>query len=374
MLGFDRQDNTRIATAVSEIVRNAFEYAGGGKVEFSLEIEGSQQTFVICVADDGAGIKDLPEILNGAYKSATGMGLGITGARRLMDVFTIESAPHLGTVVRLGKKLPKHRKIVDAAGLREIADALAQTAVDDPFEEIQEQNQELLRTLERLNMELEETNRGVVALYAELNQTAQDLRRADLGKTAFLANLSHEFRTPLNSQLALTGILLDSTDGELAGEQETQVRLIRRGTETLLDLVNDLLDLAKIAAGKTIVNPSEFTIEDLFSVLRGMIRPLVSSDRVRLIFDEPIGEIRPLVTDEGKVAQILRNLLSNALKFTVCGEVRVAAEFSSRAPIVIFTVADTGIGVAPENQTSIFEEFAQINNDLQKNHKGTGLG
>lgn len=384
LLGFDRQDNTRIATAVSEIVRNAFDYANGGKVEFALETENSAQTFLICVSDKGGGIRDLEQILNGNYKSATGMGLGITGSRRLMDVFEIESAPNQGTTVRLGKKLSKHQKNVDAARLREIAAALAQTTADDPFEEIQEQNQELLRTLQelrerqedllRLNSELEDTNRGVVALYAELDQTAEDLRRADLGKTAFLANLSHEFRTPLNSQLALTGILLGAVDGELSGEQEKQVRLIRRGTETLLDLVNDLLDLAKIAAGKTVVKPTEFTVEDLFSVLRGMIRPLVGSDQVQLIFDEPIGETRALITDEGKVAQILRNLLSNALKFTVCGEVRVAARFSSCNSTVIFTVADTGIGIAPENQTRIFEEFAQIDNDLQKNYKGTGLG
>ena len=389
LLGFDRQDNTRIATAVSEIVRNAFDYANGGKVEFIVECADAAQTFMICVSDNGGGIKNLPEILSGAYQSATGMGLGITGSRRLMDVFKIESAPNQGTVVRLGKKLPKHAQTVDAVRLREIADALVQTAADDPFEEIQEQNQELLRTLQelrerqedllRLNCELEDTNRGVVALYAELDQTAADLRRADLGKTAFLANLSHELRTPLNSQLALTGILLDSTDGELSGEQEKQVRLIRRGTETLLDLVNDLLDLAKIAAGKTVVKPEEFTITDLFSVLRGMIRPLVNSDQVQLIFDEPTNRINALlVTDEGKVAQILRNLLSNALKFTVCGEVRVAAEFATEfaggKQTVIFTVADTGIGIAPENQTRIFEEFAQIDNGLQKNYKGTGLG
>ena len=137
--------------------------------------------------------------------------------------------------------------------------------------EIRQQNQQILvqmdqlksrqEELERLNQELEDTNRGVVALYAELDERADHLRRADELKSKFLSNMSHEFRTPLNSILALSRLLLDRSDGELTGEQETQVRFIRKAAQNLTELVDDLLDLAKVEAGKTVVVPSEFTVD-----------------------------------------------------------------------------------------------------------------
>jgi DNA-binding response OmpR family regulator/anti-sigma regulatory factor (Ser/Thr protein kinase) len=185
--------------------------------------------------------------------------------------------------------------------------------------------------------------------------------------------MSHEFRTPLNAQLALTRLLLDRLDGDLTTEQEKQVRFIRKAAESLLELVNDLLDLAKIEAGKIEVYPVEFQVSTLFSALRGMLRPLFISEAVELVFEEPV-DIPPLYTDEGKVSQILRNFLSNALKFTQHGEVRIAATLSQDQQTVCFTVTDTGIGIAPEDQARIFEEFTQVAHPLQKRVKGTGLG
>jgi signal transduction histidine kinase len=136
--------------------------------------------------------------------------------------------------------------------------------------------------------------------------------------------MSHEFRTPLNSIMALARLLLDRTDGELVPEQEKQVGFIRKAAEDLTELVNDLLDLAKVEAGRIDVNAIEFEISDLFGALRGMLRPLLVGESVRLVFDEPAG-IPTLYGDEGKVSQILRNFLSNALKFTERGEIRVSA-------------------------------------------------
>src|SRR5262249_1213926 len=153
---------------------------------------------------------------------------------------------------------------------------------------------------ERINHELEDTNRGVVALYAELDEKADHLRRADELKTRFLSNMSHEFRTPVNSILALTRLLLDGVDGALPPEKIKQVTFIRKAADTLLELVNDLLDLAKIEAGKLTVRPAEFDVRDLFSALRGMLRPLLVADPLNLIFEEPT-EIPLLFTDEGKV-------------------------------------------------------------------------
>jgi CheY-like chemotaxis protein/two-component sensor histidine kinase len=210
-------------------------------------------------------------------------------------------------------------------------------------------------------------------LYAELDEKAGHLRRADEMKSRFLSNMSHEFRTPVNAILALSHLLLEHTDGELNGEQTKQVNYIRKSGESLLELVNDLLDLAKIEAGKVAVKPSEFEVANLFSALRGMLRPLLVSNAVNLVFDDPAG-IPLMLTDEGKVSQILRNFISNAIKFTECGEVRVSAALSEDGRSVAFSVADTGIGIAQEDQARIFEEFSQLDNPIQTQVKGTGLG
>jgi signal transduction histidine kinase/CheY-like chemotaxis protein len=383
LLGFEGQDQTRIATAVSEIARNAFTYARGGKVEFAVEGKTAPQIFLIGISDHGPGIPDLGTILDGAYKSPTGMGLGILGARRLMDQFEIHSTPGQGTVVRLKKLLPSTAPLITPARLAQISAELTRQRQDDPFAEIQRQNQELLQALAdlrarqedlvRLNHELEDTNRGVLALYAELDEKADHLRRADILKTRFLSNMSHEFRTPVNSILALSRLLLDRIDGELTAEQDKQIRFIRKGAEALRELIDDLLDIAKIEAGKVVIKSAEFEVHELFSSLRGMLRPLLVSDTVALHFEDPRG-LPPMHTDEYKVSQILRNFLSNALKFTERGEIRVSAELTADKQSVVFSVADTGIGIAPYDQDIIFEEFTQVDNDIQKHVKGTGLG
>jgi signal transduction histidine kinase len=262
-------------------------------------------------------------------------------------------------------------------------DTLTQQRPHDPLTEVQQQNQELLHTLEalrarqddllRLNRALEDTNRGVVALYAELDEQAEHLRRADELKSRFLSNMSHEFRIPVNSILSLTRLLLDHTDGSLTDEQTKQVSYIRTAAEALSELINDLLDLAKIEAGKVTIRSAPFAVSDLFSVLRGMLRPLLVTDSVTLVFDEP-EDLPILNSDEGKVSQILRNFLSNALKFTEWGEIRVSAILTPTGDAVVFAVADTGLGIAPKDQEIIFEEFTLVANPLQQRVKGTGLG
>jgi len=382
LLGFDHQDQTRISTAVSEIARNAFNYAGGGRVEYLLEGRTPPQLFIIKIADSGPGIADLNTILEGRYQSQTGMGLGIIGAQRLMDQFQIDSAPGHGTTIWLKKLLPKRARVISSVELSQIASALIQEHPQDPFQELQHQNQELLTALEeirarqedltRLNRELEDTNRGVVALYAELDEKADYLRRADELKSRFLSNMSHEFRSPLNSILALSGLLLGRTDGDLTAEQAQQVGYVRRAAQDLLELVNDLLDLAKVEAGKVEVKPVEFEAVNLFAALRGMLRPLLLNQSVDLIF-ESVDHLPRMYSDEGKVSQILRNFISNSLKFTERGEIRVSASLD-RDGDVCFTVADTGIGIAPKDLDLIFQDFGQVDHPIQKRVRGTGLG
>jgi signal transduction histidine kinase len=358
LLGFDGNDQTRIATAVSEIARNAFTYGRGGKAEFSV----ADAELKVRVSDSGPGIADVDAILRGSYRSETGMGLGIVGARRLMDGFEIESGKGKGTTVTLTRRLPAGSRSTPQK-LAKISSQLAKAAPSSAMEELQRENREMLRVLDelrgrqeelqRLNAELEDTNRGVVALYAELDEKAERLRRADQMKSRFLSNMSHEFRTPLASIMALSRLLLDQADGTLGAEQQKQVTFIRKSAESLLDMVNDLLDLARVEAGKTVVRPTRFYVSSLFGALRGVLRPIEIDDRVELMFEDA-SALPPLLTDEAKVAQILRNFIANALKFTERGEVRVRARLSEDRKSVIFSVADTGIGISPDHLDVIF--------------------
>jgi signal transduction histidine kinase/CheY-like chemotaxis protein len=381
-LAFDTQDQIRIATAVSEIARNGYSYAGGGRIEFRVEGSSAPQLLTIAVRDRGPGIANLEEILSGRYKSKTGMGLGIIGAKRLLDRVDIETSSS-GTTVSLKKLLPPRSKLFSGPQLADLAQQLMRDPRRTPMEEARQQNFELVTALgdlrkrqdelEMLNRELEDTNRGVVALYAELDEKAEHLRRADDMKTRFLSNMTHEFRTPLNSILALSKLLLDGLDGPLNDEQRKQVVFIRKGADGLSELVNDLLDIAKIEAGKTTIRSKEFAVADLISALRGMLRPLLLNTAVTLVFEEP-PVMLPMISDEAKVSQILRNFISNALKFTEHGEVRVSVRHDPAIDIIEFTVADTGIGIAPADQETIFREFGQVDSHLQQRTRGTGLG
>jgi signal transduction histidine kinase/CheY-like chemotaxis protein len=380
-LGLDNQDQIRMATAASEIARNAFRYARNGKVEFSIGLE-EPQFLQVTVSDSGPGIANLEEILEGRYRSNTGLGIGLVGTRRLMDRFEIDSKPS-GTTVRMVKQIPPHRAPMTQRTVRELNRKLEQRTPESPYEEIEQQNQELMKTLqelrarqeelELLNRELEDTNRGVVALYAELDERADYLRRASELKTKFLSNVSHEFRTPLNSVISLARLLMEGLDGDLNAEQTKQVRFIESSARDLQDMVNDLLDLAKVEAGKIRIRPKQFEVHELFSALKGMLKPLLADNSsVELIFEDA-SALPKLYTDEGKASQILRNLISNALKFTPIGHVRVSAQLVS-PDLVRFSVEDTGIGIAPEHHESIFREFSQIDNPLQDRYRGTGLG
>ncbi|OCR23528.1 histidine kinase [Pseudomonas syringae] len=225
---------------------------------------------------------------------------------------------------------------------------------------------------EALRTELDETNQGVLALYAELDNQANELRQASDLKSRFLSYMSHEFRTPLGSILSISSLLTDEIDGPLATEQHRQVAFISSAARELSDMVDDLLDLAKIEAGRITISPAWFDMFDLFAALRGMFRPIVNMSSVDLIFEEPIGLPR-LFTDDKKLGQILRNFISNSLKFTQRGEVRVSARLEN-AKEVRFAVTDTGVGIPEEMLGELFEDFSQINSPLQKRWRGTGLG
>lgn len=242
-------------------------------------------------------------------------------------------------------------------------------AIDAPA--LQAALDEARQQVRLLQQELDETNAGVLALYAELDTQAQQLRQATELKSRFLAYMSHEFRTPIASIRSLTRLLLDRVDGPLTVEQEKQINFIRTTSEEFADMVNDLLDLAKVEAGRIDVSPAWFELVDLFAALRGMFKPVLVNPDVQLVFEEPQGTTQ-LFTDNAKLSQILRNFISNALKFTTRGEVRVSAV--QQGDSISFSVKDTGIGIAPEFHAAIFQDFSQLDSPIQKRLRGTGLG
>ncbi|MGP1717066.1 MAG: ATP-binding protein [Methylophilus sp.] len=379
--GFALQDQARISTAVSELARNVYNYVGKGRIEYSIEGSTAPQLLKIVIEDKGPGIPHIKEVLSGGYQSPTGMGLGVIGAKRLMDRFDI-TTDSSGTTITLRKFLPATAPLLTPVMVGSSISGLAELAPNISLSEVQHQNRELLRTLDELNarqkellsltQELEDTNRGVVALYAELDEKASHLRRADELKSRFLSNMSHEFRTPLNSIRALAKLLLDKMDGELTTEQEVQVQYILKGAVSLSDLVNDLLDIAKIEAGKTEIKPTTFYVSEMISALRGMLKPLLVSNKLALNFIYPEEDIE-LFQDEPKISQILRNFISNSLKFTEAGSIDVSVSIA-KDQCVTFAVKDTGLGISEEHLELIFEEFSQVENRLQKGVKGTGLG
>ncbi|HXS97054.1 MAG TPA: ATP-binding protein [Candidatus Limnocylindrales bacterium] len=367
LAGFSAQDQVRISTAAAEIARNALQYASAAEAEFQLE----NPELRIAISDGGPGIGALAAMRDRR-------GLGLEAAEKLLDRFEIKQDAN-GCTALLFMRLPS--PLSDAAA-NQLAEA-AQRAQLSRADELRSEDELRLRVVEelgrrqqeagRIAAELEDTNRGVLALYAELDEKAERLRRADEMKSRFLSHMSHEFRTPLTSIMALSRLLLDEVDGKLNSEQQKQATFIRRSAESLLEMVNDLLDLARVEAGRSVVRVSRFEVANLFGALRSLLRPLQVNPAVELIFEEA-AELPSLLTDEAKVTQILRNFISNALKFTEKGEVRAAARLHEDGDRVVFSVADTGIGIDPRNQALIFRDFSQIENPLQNTVKGTGLG
>ena len=248
----------------------------------------------------------------------------------------------------------------DVAGLSDIAALRDQLAAREA-------------ELDRLRQELAETNRGVVALYAELDERAADLRRASDSKSRFLSNVSHELRTPIASVINLGRLLLEEPLGTpIDEEHRKQLGFVVRAGESLLSMVTELLDLARIEAGKISINPGPVAVAEVMASLRGLIRPLLTRKEVSLVIEDGDPSL-VIETDEGRLSQILRNLLTNAVKFTERGEIRASGGLDDDG-WTRFVVSDTGIGIAAEDQDRVFQEFEQVAGPLQRRARGIGLG
>jgi signal transduction histidine kinase/DNA-binding response OmpR family regulator len=205
----------------------------------------------------------------------------------------------------------------------------------------------------------------------ELQAANQELARANKLKSEFLANVSHELRTPLSAIIGFSQILIDGIDGPLNDEQVVDVQQVNKSGQSLLTLINQLLDLSKIEAGKMELALERVELPDVAASVLDTIRPLAQEKGLRIDTRFP-ADLAPIEADATRVKQILMNLLSNAVKFTEKGHIELWAQPSGR--MLRVAVKDTGIGISPEAQKVIFEEFVQGDGSSTRRHGGTGLG
>ena len=261
-------------------------------------------------------------------------------------------------------------------------------------EELEEQSRTLKESavhLEAQQAELEQTNAQLEAQAEELQaqkdhlERAQrdltvhsdELVRANQVKSEFLANMSHELRTPLNSALILAKLLADNTGGNLTEEQVQFAETIHGASTDLLTLINDILDLSKIEAGKIDVHLEKLSLRAMIEQLRRTFDPLAAQKGLRLETSLANGNDDVIVSDGQRLQQVLKNLVSNAVKFTERGTVRLAVDAlksDDGTPLVRFCVADSGVGIAPEHHEVIFEAFRQADGSTHRKYGGTGLG
>nr|WP_298724529.1 response regulator [uncultured Steroidobacter sp.] len=235
--------------------------------------------------------------------------------------------------------------------------------------------------LEQSNVQLEEhmqmlahQNDDLDAARRELLAKAGELERSNQFKSEFLANMSHELRTPLNSSLILAKLLADNPSGNLTEEQVKFARNIYSAGNDLLELINDILDLSKIEARQIDLKRETIGLRSLLDNMGQMFRPMASQKRVELELTLAPDAPSELETDSQRLRQILRNLLSNALKFTMQGKVSLQVVTRAESGEIAFTVADTGIGIPPDKQEIIFEPFRQADGTTNRRFGGTGLG
>jgi signal transduction histidine kinase len=233
--------------------------------------------------------------------------------------------------------------------------------------------EQLKQASEKLEAKVREATAELIRRNELLQRQAIELEQASQLKSQFLANMSHEFRTPLNAILGYTSMLLGGVNGEMTPPQKKNLTRVDSNAKHLLSIINDLLDISRIEAGKMPLHLEEFALPALFSELLAEVEPLISKARLTAS-TEVRAELPTLVSDRQKVKQIVLNLLTNAIKFTPDGAVKVIAAFDPARQEFAISVQDTGIGIAAQDQDKIFEDFRQADNSVTRQYGGAGLG
>jgi signal transduction histidine kinase len=377
---FDTTTQIKITTAVSELTRNIYEYAQSGAITLAVAFrtDGSQAAGLqITARDSGPGINeaDLRAIMRGQYHSTSGLGVGLSGTRRLMDEFEIESGAGAGTRVTIIKWLPPPA----AAAVKERLDALrADFNTDDTesaVEELARQNRDFVRILGELEEKreaLERLNGQLSASNAELNEANARLREIAEAREEFLALTTHDLRSPLTVISGVISFFTSGRLGELSPEQKNMVGMMERNTQNLIELVNDLLDAAKLESGSLQLELAPTDLRALVHEICEPLKPLAREKGIALNEDVP-AELPPVRADRAKLRRVIVNLLSNALKFTAKGG-RVLVRVEQAGAELRVSVTDTGVGIAAADIPLLFDKYEQARHRATRGEKGTGLG
>ncbi len=307
------------------------------------------------------------------------------------DVALLElAAPALGATIEAARYRLRLQEVLNETQQLNEELQVQQEELRTANEELEEQSRALKESqahLESQQAELEQTNEqlseqaealasqrdALDVARRDLQERARDLERASQYKSEFLANMSHELRTPLNSSLILAKLLADNPQGNLSGEQVKFAESIYSAGNDLLNLINDILDISKVEAGKLEVRPETVPVPSLAAGLRDLFMPLAGQKGLAFSVEVLPGTPATLYTDRQRVEQVLKNLLSNAVKFTDTGAVSLKIGPADGGSIA-FAVRDSGIGIAGNQQELIFEAFRQADGTTSRRHGGTGLG
>jgi signal transduction histidine kinase len=355
LFGLDTMQRTRFITALSEIARNAVQYAGEGVVTFFLDTgspEAPAQRLVAQVSDKGPGIGDIDSVLHGRLNANKQVPFGIVGARRLVDSLDFATSPG-GTVATLATALPRHAPKLVAADVARLVEQLARRKPESPLEELEQQNREMMEALQ------------------ELRSKQLQLERADERKDQFLATLAHELRNPLGT-LHMSLEIMRRHEYMPAAQLVERREVMMRQTEQLTKLVDELIDVSRISLGKVEMHRMDADVNDVARQALEMTQAAIENKRHAVAFcrwNEPL----PVLVDVTRVKQVICNLIHNAARYTPAGG-QIEVSVRREGAFALVEVADNGMGIASDVLPELFGLFVQGSGAGEDQQGGLGVG
>ncbi|MFL6229306.1 MAG: ATP-binding protein [Pyrinomonadaceae bacterium] len=376
-MGFDQTTQIKITTAVSELTRNIYEYAKSGAITLAVAQAGRAAGMHVTARDSGPGIDaaTLERIMRGDFRSQHGLGIGLAGTRRLVDDFNVEANEGGGTRVTIIKWLPPAEAAAVTDQFETLRARFVETAEESAVEELEQQNHDLLEVLgelEEKREELERLNRELADSNRELGEANAKLREVSELKEEFLAVTTHDPRSPLTVISGVISFFSSGRLGELTPEQQNMVSMMERNTQNLIELVNDLLDSAKIESGSLTLDLVPTDMPALVGEICEAMSTMAGERGVAVACHFP-DDLPKALADRAKLRRVLVNLVSNAVKFTRKGG-SVDINGAREGRFVRVNVADTGIGVPPEDLPRLFDKYEQASTRAPRSERGTGLG
>jgi len=356
LFGLEKLQCTRFITAVSEIARNAVQFAGGGIVKFRFEEGAGEQStqYVIAeVSDSGPGIADLASALEGQAYGHNQNPLGLVGSKRLVDVFNIECPKNAGTVVTMQMALPRTAKRISRADIGRLVDELARHKGQTPLEELEKQNREMLGTLQ------------------ELRLRQLQLERADERKNHFVAMVAHELRNPLGT-LKMTLEIIRRSPAMAAAALDKRRAVMERQTDHLSQLIDDLMDASRVSQGKFELDKRSVEVNELVAQAVEISGSAIAAKRHQLQVQRHLDDLW-IDGDPIRLKQVLCNLIQNAARYTPTGG-KLAISIDMQGDCACICVSDSGIGISPDMLPQVFDLFVQADSTLSESRNGLGVG